>query len=221
MPRGIGPGPQKRDKVLEGRGIGPSSRIMSQEPEPDKMPEQIPSKLYADHHPKLMREGLVEKLVKYMGRNYGTLMPEDNEYLEQYLHPELDIIPKQRQRPTQLSKMPDMEFRRVPTEEANVLDKPAGFVPNAIGLGNYIKGEGKDYNSAYDIWDFDTDSSLAATTNDEHPEKTTFGKIADYAAKKIMQQVGTPFAVYERYPKEEKYAEYGGFPKYKTEKKKK
>lgn len=154
-----------------------------------------------DYHPADMREGLIEKGIKWAAGKSGSSLGHDRVYLEQYLHPERDIIPKQSLRPTQLSNMPDMEFRRVPYYQ--VIPGPNSKVtrPNTIGLGGHTKGETPTYTSIYDTWDFDTKSPLVG-----NKESTgILPRVGNWAAKKFMQNVGTPFAVYERTPKPPDY----------------
>ena len=108
--------------------------------------------------------------------------------MEQYLHPEHDIIPKQSLRPSRLKNIPNMEFRH--TAKDGYHD-----TPNIEGLGRFTDTQNKDYSSVYDIWDFETDSPLIGD-QDSNP----IIKFLDYGAKKILQKAGTPYAVYERFP---------------------
>ena len=158
----------------------PDTKMLSAAP---TLTDTTPPKNY---HPIGVREGMMEKLIKTVGEG-NNFVGSDKIYLEQYLHPEVDVLPKQPLRPTQLSKMPNMEFRHVASEHG---------VPNRAGLGSYVAGKGKDYNSIYDVWDFDTPENLFGESDGNY-----LTQAKNYLAKKVMQNVGTPYAVYERYPK--------------------
>jgi len=93
--------------------------------------------------------------------------------------------------------LPDMEFRRVP-DQTPLKGMSDYRVPNTGGLGKATITSNKDYGSIYDIWDFDTDAQLVGKRNSKNP----LVQIGNWAAKKFMQNVGTPFAVYERIPKQ-------------------
>ena len=149
------------------------------------------------YHPIDLEEGIIEKLIKLAARKGGNYISRDGIYLEQYLHPEQDIIPKQPLRPANVKDMPDMEFRRVP--ERAPIEGTNYRLPNDEGLGHYTKSRGKDYDSIYDIWDFNTESPLIGDPD----EPSMLSKAGNWVAKKVMQNVGTPYAVYERYPKDE------------------
>ena len=43
-------------------------------------------------HPKDTRKGSVESVVKYLGSNFGTLFGPDYPYLEQYFHPDANVM---------------------------------------------------------------------------------------------------------------------------------
>jgi len=164
----------------------------------DEIPEDPPPVLERDknYHPMDVREGVIEKLIKYAAEKSGNFVGDDDVYLEQYLHPDKDVIPKQPLRPTRMKNPPDMEFRRVP-EQLPLQENGTFRAPNLAGLGSSQFTEGKDFNSVYDIWDFDTKSRLIGDSDSKNP----LVNAADWAAKKFMQNIGTPFAVYERYPK--------------------
>jgi hypothetical protein len=154
-----------------------------------------------DYHPADMREGLIEKGVKWASGKGGNYLGDDRVYLEQYLHPERDIIPKQPLRPTNMRNPPNMEFRRVP-DQTPLKELPDYRVPNVAGLGQYTTTENDKYTSVYDTWDFDTKAKLI-----DKQKMGFLGDAANWAAKKVMQNVGTPFAVYERIPKTPDYGE--------------
>jgi len=169
-----------------------------------------------DYHPTDMSEGVLEKLIKFAASKSGSSLRDDKVYLEQYLHPERDIIPKQHLRPSNLKNMPNMEFRRVP-DETPLAEMPDYRVPNVGGLGRATITNNKDYGSIYDIWDFDTDAQLIGNRNKNGP----LASAANWAAKKFMQNVGTPFAVYERIPKSQEDEDYDEFGQPKKKKGKK
>jgi len=116
-----------------------------------------------------------------------------------------------------MKNMPNMEFRRVPDYQP-IQDMPSYTAPNTGGLGQFTTTENDKYTSIYDTWDFDTDSRLVGS-----PAKANnpFYNAANWAAKKVMQNVGTPFAVYERIPKTQQDEDYDvfGWPRKKKEKK--
>jgi hypothetical protein len=179
----------------------------------DEMEEQGPPPTYSaeildNPHPTDLEEGYLEKLIKYAaekGNNYGN---GDRLYLEQYLHPERDIIPKQNLRPTKngIGPSDNLEYRRMPEEEPmRVGNTELKRYPIVDGLGGYTLSEGDKYNSIYDKWDFDTAAPLVRPAP-WGKNKGIMGPVYDaagWAAKKVMQNVGTPFHVYERYNKDE------------------
>lgn len=172
--------------------------IPLEDPDVGPAPIMDPEK---DYHPTDMSEGLLEKLIKYAGNKGTNFKDNDNMYLEQYLHPERDIIPKQPLRPSGLSETPNIPFRRLPERmDRNTEDGPEGpdYYPNVIGLGNTTARKGKDYNSIYDVWDFDTTANLFGSK----AERSVLGQAGNWVAKKIMQNIGQPYAVYERYPQD-------------------
>jgi hypothetical protein len=152
------------------------------------------------HHPIDLKEGMLEKLVKLGTKLSGNYFDKDEIYLEQYLHPERDVIPKQTLRPRKGLVPSGMEVRRLPEDEPmKVGGHTLKRYPAVDGLGRYTKSRGDKYNSAYDEWDFDTDSDLFSIQAGDSP----LSSAANWAAKKFMQNIGTPFAVYERYNKDE------------------
>lgn len=144
-------------------------------------------------HPMDLKEGLLEKFIKYAAGKGGNYMDDDRIYLEQYLHPERDIIAKQPLRPTKgLDPSDDMVYRRLPEKQVG-----DNAYPMTDGLGNYTKSYGDKYNSAYDVWDFDTPANLTGREG-----VGLFNSGLNWLSKKVMQNVGTPYKVYERYNKD-------------------
>ena len=162
-------------------------------------PKQKPIKYQESHHPEDIEEGFIEKMIKKYADN-GNFNGADYIYLEQYLHPERDIIPKQNLRPTIGSVPEGMEVRRVPDMYSEFRDRPPSA--NIGGLGFSTGSRGKDYDSRYDTWDFDTNTDLFWGKNGSFGGGDTIQALKNYGAKKILQNVGTPFAVYERYPQD-------------------
>jgi hypothetical protein len=169
--------------------------------EPEQDPPFIISNETKDNpHPIDLEEGMLEKLIKYAADKGENFADADRIYLEQYLHPERDIIPKQKLRPTQGGMSNDnLEYRRLPEEPPmKVGSETLKRYPMTDGLGNYTRSKGKDYNSAYDIWDFDSPTNII-----KNKSTSPLSDAASWVAKKVMQNVGTPFKVYERYKKDE------------------
>jgi hypothetical protein len=201
---------------------------MSNQPRPDKTPTpargtkfQPPRDLkefvnpayypfgteWDTHHPPDTREGIIESLIKGVGSRVGSLLGPDMMFLEQYLHPQKDILPKTAERPTRTREQ-KMDYRAIPDsmfDKANlnkyfsdsekpVLDlslrttKPP-FEHPTMGLGGFTISEAPDYYSLYDIWDFDTASPLH------------MGGIGDALTKLLLQRMGRPYAVYNRIQK--------------------
>jgi len=199
---GLGPTP----KLLASHKVNPK-RVPNvplfdevEEPDDEGGPIEYPDKVLDNPHPMDLKEGIIEKLVKKVA-NWGDYVDADRIYLEQYLHPERDIIPKQPLRPTRGAQGPqdNMEYRRLPHAEPMKIGpneyKP---YPLADGLGKFIKSKGDKYNSIYDEWDFNTNAKLFG-----EDESSPLSSAANWAAKKFMQNVGTPFKVYERFNKDE------------------
>ncbi len=171
-------------------------------------------------HPLDISESALEKFIKRQALSKGSLLDADMPYLEQYLHPDKDILPKQELRPTiggtndlpyrhaqkYTYNMPDMEdtkklveksFSGEPVDFTKVKMVPhSGF--NTAGLGRYkFDTSHPDYDSIYDKWDFNTNAEMFR--HDMIP--SIISPSVDYMTRKFLQMVGKPFNVYERVPK--------------------
>jgi len=174
----------------------PNVPLFDEVEEPDPGPPPIISPEVRDNpHPTDLEEGILEKLVKFGASQGNNFMDEDRIYLEQYMHPDRDIIPRQPLRPTKgmgMGPSDDLVYRRLPETRVGEHDYPM-----IDGLGGYTKSYGDKYNSKYDVWDFDTSSNILEGSGGG---KSPLASAGNWIAKKVMQNVGTPFKVYERYP---------------------
>ena len=155
---------------------------------------------HTGQHPAGMEEPPWEKMIKDVGKRRGTYLdPADTPYLEQYLHPEHNILEDQPLRPTMLRNIPNIPFKK----PFNWQDFPSRGEtgPNVEGLGRFkLSTEHPDYDSIYDVWDFDTNSYLVRDRpGDWNTGLPMLSK--EWLTRKFMQYMGKPFAVYERYPK--------------------
>jgi len=166
-------------------------------------------------HPKDIREGLIEKLIKGIGAGYGDLAVDDIPFLEQYLHPDKDILPKTDLRPTK-AKALNVPYRSIPENKIthayihpdtktaslfNVTSKGIEAEPTR-GLGHFTTSEAPNYYSLYDVWDFNTASPLVRTEYEDSGKVKPASKL-NALAKQIMQRVGQPYAVYNRIAKDD------------------
>lgn len=147
-------------------------------------------------HPEGVSEGVVEQAVKMMGNKQGNLVENDNPYLEQYFHPDQDILERQDLRPTITSgKNENLPYRKLALDAAGESTNWDRVSHNLAGLGNYkVDGTNPNYDSVYDEWDFDTKTPLLG-------KETILPSIQNYIAKTFMKNAGTPYAVYDRVPK--------------------
>lgn len=152
------------------------------------------------HHPKGERRGSVENLIKAIGLKFGTLVTPDMPYLEQYLHPNAEVLPPTSERPPFTT--PNIPFR-----------KPhySGGIVNDGGLGRYTRVNPTDGSTepspmhpdldkpqdfspdkthVYDVWDFDTDFGMTKDT-----AGGAFRRL-DPLIKELMKRAGQPYAVY-------------------------
>jgi len=189
------------------------------------LPERFPTGRKASH-PAGLPESLRERLIKSEGLTTGTMHVDDIPYLEQYLHPEYEVLERQKLRPTKNPRGTDnLEFFRPNREETEVYDqkdidklssdfrgnegqkqeaikkltKQPAVALNLQGLGNITSSSGKDYDSIYDTWDFNTDTPLIRA-NTPGP-KNIIERVPENIARSIMSKVGKPYHVYERIPK--------------------
>lgn len=83
----------KKDSLLQQIADGVTSKMGG-----SGLRDVLTSRLLFDEddkfHPKGERKGSVENLIKALGLRYGTLISNDIPYLEQYLRPESDVLPK-------------------------------------------------------------------------------------------------------------------------------
>lgn len=160
------------------------------------------------YHPKDTKEGVIEWLVKTIGHKTDRIIPEDFPFLEQYFHPDKDILPKTDLRPTKATPQ-NMEYRTIPDEwfdraitrrnpkngkpitQLQKKDK-FGYTNLSDGLGHYTSSETPEYKSIYDVWDFNSpfDNTYADT------------RIINDVISAIMKRVGKPFVIYNRIPKD-------------------
>lgn len=149
-----------------------------------------------DRHPKDQREGSVERAIKSVGGNFGALIDRDQTYLEQYLHPDRDILPPTQARPTHVRPHPGVPYREPEYGEQHrqhIGSRPRQTA-NVSGLGRYQEdttSPGKttawdESPPVHDLWDFDTNSPLIGDSP----------SVLDPAVKVVLQQSGQPFAVY-------------------------
>jgi hypothetical protein len=107
-----------------------------------------------EHHPKGERQGSVENLIKAIGIRYGTLVPDDFPYLEQYIHPESDVLRKTKPPQSRRGSLPYREpayeeelrteydpFHRGDTPtQGNIVKVPTGKLnANISGLGRFSR----------------------------------------------------------------------------------
>jgi hypothetical protein len=160
-----------------------------------------------EYHPADLPEGLIEKLIKATGIQIGSLAPMDKPYLEQYLHPSHDILPRTDLRPTR-GGPPAPMIHRLPSEddrwqiaEIAAAPHPIGHVtePSLGGMGKATLSEAPEYMSVYDKWDFDSPSEMIRGAGDR--QSGALQQALDWIIKQGLQRVGEPFAVYERYPR--------------------
>jgi len=147
-------------------------------------------------HPSDVEEGMIERVIKKSARARGAYLDEDEPYLEQYLHPDKDILEVQPDRPT-IGKPDDLPHRKLHIIPSSRYDDE---LYNVEGLGHfkYDKSNPK-YDSVYDKWDFDTDSSMI---DQRKPEiLPSLANIESWIAKEAMKRAGKPYTVYERVPK--------------------
>ena len=134
---------------------------------------------------------------------YGSL-PYRRDQLEQYQHPEKDVLPKTNERPQDLTKFLDREFRSLRKHAPAKLIIPDEYVGKTVpdtpttisrmrpdslnmGLGQAKWSVGKDkqspYISVFDSWDFDEPYSSGVSKG----------------ASEYLRKRGTPFNIYDRY----------------------
>lgn len=147
-------------------------------------------------HPSGLKESILESLIKSTANKRGYITAEDDPYLEQYLHPDYDILEPQSLRPT---KNPGTKYDKLPYRRVD--QGQTGY--NTLGLGNFTYDSSNPaYDSIYDVWDFETNSPIAGS---RHKNKTgmesIIPSIEDFMAKEIMKRMGKPYQVYERVPK--------------------
>lgn len=154
-----------------------------------------------------MSDVLYELLLKLYPYTPTGSSPARQKQLEQFRNPNKDVFPKQLERPTDLSKYADREFRSMreflpdriffgdAVAGTTVPDKPTklpitkpGNAPYNSGLGNSTFSVGKDpkgkgYLSVFDSWDFDEPLSSGVSQG----------------ADEYLRKIGTPFNVYDRY----------------------
>jgi hypothetical protein len=164
-----------------------------------------------DWHPKNERRGSFENIVKFLGKNYGTLISPDLPYLEQYLHPESDVLPltpKPSDRPGTLPyREPHYEDPGIIREGQFIPTKDSDYqVVNREGLGAHSMVDATGYPSpyggdyVYDVWDFETPHGML---KDDYTGNSKPGVSAGELIKKVMQYVGKPYAIFgpERKPR--------------------
>lgn len=174
----------------------------------------------SDYHPGDAPEHYLEQAIKGIAEKQGSLIRRDLPYLEQYLHSDRDILPKQSLRPT-IGKPLDITHRKPdyyrsdePDLDEIISDINSGLnkdellakhkgnladILNVQGLGNYTWSK-KDprFNSLYDVWDFETDAPLFLGGAMDKMIKSPL----NWASEQFLQKVGKPYAVYERYSKD-------------------
>jgi len=146
--------------------------------------EDYNEQAYDKFHPNDIPEGILENLIKGIGRKLPILANHDYPFLEQFLHPEKDILPKRPLRPKYTQIPEGMDVRGLPTTESGMPD-----LIYIDGLGRYTSSRTPEYNSIYDIWQIDD------------PEDTRLPQPFSGLAKVLLNQVGKPFVVYERFEK--------------------
>ena len=180
------------DPIKKRKGLSPSGDI------------HLPSEHGNDYgkHPYDIPKSALEKFIVNQGFRRGTLVEEDIPYLEQYMHPDKDVLEKQELRPTK-GGTSDLPYRHTENFIETYPNKTSRRVYNTNGLGNYKRDTSHpDYNSIFDRWDFETESPLF---RDDTPITRTIGPSLDSMAKKFLQMAGKPYNVYERVPKESLY----------------
>lgn len=136
----------------------------------------------------------------------------DRPYLKQYFHPERDILSPQSLRPTQLSNIPNVPFRRFgdieSPEKYDIVQRPrkdgslepptTSELRNKLGMLEWgmghntksigVDNNGQPYLSIYDLWDFDS-------------------PVLGNLAQALLKRTGQPYAIYDRYPIERSWEE--------------
>lgn len=205
---------KKEEPVKQSKpgGVGPSpltQQLMKAKiPPPQPMPShsQFPERRLeaSGGHPVGVPESYAEQVIKGAASKWGNLVKEDDPYLEQYFHPNMDILEKQYLRPTKTSgKDEDLPYRKMALSEVEYEDPNPQFKPdvklNFGGLGHYtFDNSNPNYSSVYDKWDFDTETPLYAGSEGV---RGILPSIYDYVAKQVMKKAGQPYAIYDRFPK--------------------
>ena len=210
----------------QNKGISPSWWDKLTDTRPKRTEDiHLPSDSDIGKHPIGLPESAIERLIKKYAKEKGTYLGnEDAPYLEQYLHPDYDVLPRQELRPT-IGTPENIPYRHLhtkpvmgpdPEEMKQAIDKFAKREINTIdvskmkqtlqnwnnttGLGHYkFDQSNPNYDSIYDKWDFDTKTPLYKTRNLK--EVGTIAPSLDAMIKMFMERVGKPYAVYERIPK--------------------
>jgi hypothetical protein len=181
--------------------------------------DYLTSKLLYDednqHHPKGERKGSVENLIKAIGLKYGTLVSPDMPYLEQYIHPDSDVLPRTKPPQSRRGSLPYREpsyengvanigglgrFSRVNPKNGKMLPVDANGAlndPTAL-LKEWQNGADADYDHIYDVWDFDTNFGMlkdgAPTTRGG--DAGLDSNLGSEVAKRILRNAGSPYAIY-------------------------
>ena len=156
-----------------------------------------------EFHPKGEREGSVENLIKATGLKYGTLVSPDIPYLEQYFHPQSDVLEKSTTAPGRAGTLP---YRKPHYAEWEV---PGLYSADTRGLANFgfvnpktgdtlpqvdkITDRKPGYSHIYDVWDFDSPSGVVKTAVGGD---TKLGNLTGTLIKKFLKMSGSPYAIY-------------------------
>lgn len=183
----------------------------------DKIARALPvEKEWDVHHPKGEREGSVERLIKSLAPRLGTMVGNDFPYLEQYIHPNSDVLTKTK--PPPFVKDSKLTFREPSYDTGSINGENSGLhFANTGGLGNYTQVDPKDgtrvssdyslfdthptkadLSHVYDTWDFDTAYGMMKDEN--HPSLRVLSPLA----REIMKRSGTPYGIYGPYFKHDK-----------------
>jgi hypothetical protein len=156
-------------------------------------------------HPKDERAGSVENLIKSLGMKYGSLVPPDLRYLEQYVHPNRDVLPKTEKPPGRPGTLPYREPDYSDTGKANesglgahgIVNPETGYpepwVETKLGEGAVKHGPPPTSTHVFDVWDFKTPAGMI---KDAFGGMSNTGDKLGELVKLLLQRAGKPYAVF-------------------------
>lgn len=208
--------------LLKGKEIVDGLMRVWRGPGPDEQ------KTLDKYHPKGKRVGVPEKAIRHLLTLSNNKALEDIPYLEQYFHPDVDILERTDLRPMSATPQ-EMVYRKVVDshripERAQQLFQKASNEPTLSHISPEDKAKEagwRAFNEVGQLWGLgkhtssrpDDKMAEILRSRGEDPNYTsvydiwdfftdsslsTLGPTMDEMAKILLQKVGTPYAVYDR-----------------------